>query len=106
MEHVADYLASIDGLIAAIARELVDRLRELNRRIRAFAAGRRHAGGSEGLIGRRGFQDRHAGSPAPLHQSYAGSLWSRCRSCCFTMLANSRTCITELCGESEGCDAA
>jgi transposase len=33
LERVADYLASMDGLIAAIARELVDRLRELNRRI-------------------------------------------------------------------------
>src|SRR4051812_19974872 len=33
IERVADYLASIDGLIAAIARELLDRLRELNRRI-------------------------------------------------------------------------
>jgi transposase len=31
--RVADRLASIDGLIAAIARELLDRLRELNRRI-------------------------------------------------------------------------
>jgi transposase len=33
IERVADYLASIDGLIAAIARKLLDRLRELNRRI-------------------------------------------------------------------------
>jgi transposase len=33
LERVADYLASMDGLIAAIACELVDRLRELNRRI-------------------------------------------------------------------------
>jgi transposase len=33
IDRVADRLASIDGLIAAIARELLDRLRELNRRI-------------------------------------------------------------------------
>jgi transposase len=33
IERVADRLASIDGLIAAISRELLDRLRELNGRI-------------------------------------------------------------------------